>query len=291
MALTLDNQLLRKLERFKLLPQGIHRGGQMGTRRSPSRGTGLEFADHKEYSAGDDIRYIDWNVYAHLEELFIKIFEQEEALPVYVLLDSSASMSLGNPSKFACAAQIAAALAYVGPANQDHVRVSLFAGSTMTSSKTLRGKTRIYEILELLDAQAGGTTDLIAALEGFSSQTRLPGMLFVFSDFLDPNGVLRAARLLAGRKFAIQAFHMVAAQDMLPHLSGDVELQDMESGQRLQVPLRRDTVRRFEAFFENHCQELQTQLRRYGVRYLRLNTNQPLDELLFTRLPKEGVLR
>ena len=95
MAVTIDNRLLRKLERFKISPRGVYRGGQAGMRRSLSRGTGLEFADHKEYSVGDDIRYLDWMLYGRLEELFIKVFEQEESLPVYILLDCSASMLLG----------------------------------------------------------------------------------------------------------------------------------------------------------------------------------------------------
>jgi len=291
MALTLDSSLLRKLERFEILPHGIHRGGQIGHRRSPSRGTGLEFADHKEYSPGDDIRYIDWNVYAHLEELFVKIFEQEEALPTYILLDRSASMSVGSPSKLQLGAQLAAALAYVGLANQDYVRVSLFAGGLVASSKSLRGKTQIYDILKLLDEPAKGTTDIGAALEAFSSENRLPGMAFVISDFLDPAGVLKGIRLLAGRKFGVYAMHMVAPEELMPNVSGDVEFQDVETLEKLRVPLRKDTAERFARFFEAHCDSLRAELARYGVRYIRLSADQTLDEILFTRFPKEGVLK
>ena len=203
MALTLDSQFFRKLDRFEILAHGIHRGGQIGHRRSVSRGAGLEFADHKEYSAGDDIRYLDWNLYARLEEVFIKIFEQEEALPIYILLDASGSMGLGEPTKLAFAAYVAAALAYVGLANDDDVRVCLFADGLLQSSKILRGKTQIYEILDQLDPPAGGGTDLAAALSTFSAENRLPGMAFVLSDFLDPAGVLPGVRLLAGRRFGV----------------------------------------------------------------------------------------
>jgi len=291
MSLPLDTQLFRKLERFEILPHGVHRGGQIGHRRSPTRGTGLEFADHKEYSPGDDIRYLDWNLYARLEEEFIKIFEQEEALPVYVLLDRSASMSAGHPSKLTFGAQLAAALSYVGLANQDHVRVSLFADGLVGSTRTLRGKGQIYEMLEMLDAPAEGTTDLASAISGFSSETQLPGMAFIISDFQDPAGVMRGARLLAGRRFVVWAFHLVCPEEVHPELSGDVELQDVETSQTLRVALRRDTLERFGAFFETHCAALRRDLRRYGVRYLRLTTAEELDEVLFTRLPKEGVFR
>jgi len=186
MPIELDEQFFRKLDRFEVVPHGVHRGGQIGPRRSPSRGTGLEFADHKEYSPGDDIRYIDWNVYAHLEELFVKVFEQEETLPVYVLLDVSASMSVGSPSKLELAAKLAAALSYVALANQDAARVILFADGVVRSTKVLRGKARIYDILQLLDAKAEGTTSLSAALETFSAETHLPGVALILSDFLDP---------------------------------------------------------------------------------------------------------
>lgn len=291
MALNIDSQFLRKLERFEIFPHGLHQGGQIGHRRSPSRGTGLEFADHKEYSAGDDIRYIDWNVYAHLEELFVKIFEQEEALPVYILLDVSKSMAIGSPSKLHYAAQLAAAISYVGLVNQDHVKVSLFSQGLVTSSKVLRGKTRIYELLEMLDGPPQGKTDLSAALESLSTENRLPGVVFIISDFLDSGDILKGIRLLAGRKFGIFALHLVSPQDTLPGLSGDVEIQDVEDGRRLQIPLRRDTMERFAAFFKEHCEQLQSELRRYGVRYLRLGTEISLDDVLFTRLPKEGVFR
>lgn len=291
MALKLESQFLRKLERFEIVPKGVHRGGQIGHRRSASRGTGLEFADHKEYSAGDDIRYLDWNVYAHLEELFIKQFEQEEALPIYILLDVSASMGLGNPSRLEYASRIAAALAYVGLANQDHVRICLMANGLMTSSKVLRGKTRIYEFLDMLDSQPEGTTDISQALESFSSENRLPGMLFVLSDFFDPAGVLKGIRLLAGRKFGICAFHLLCREELSPELTGDVELKDIETGQSLQIPLRRDTLDRYRAFFQEQCDALRGELARYGVRYMKLDTSVALDDVLFTRLPKEGVLR
>lgn len=291
MPIELDEQFFRKLDRFEVVPHGVHRGGQIGPRRSPSRGTGLEFADHKEYSAGDDIRYIDWNVYAHLEELFVKVFEQEETLPVYVLLDVSDSMSVGSPSKLELAAKLAAALSYVALANQDAARVILFANGLVRSTKVLRGKARIYDILQLLDAKAEGTTSLSAAIEAFSAETHLPGVALILSDFLDPEGVLAGARLLAGRRFAVHALHLVDPSEQHPAISGDVEIQDVETGKRIQLPLRRDTLERFAAFFEDHCTALRDELSRYGVRYLRMSTAMDVDEILFARFPKEGVLR
>jgi uncharacterized protein (DUF58 family) len=291
MAMSVDRQLLRKLERFEIVPRGVHRGGQIGHRRSPSRGTGLEFADHKEYSAGDDIRYLDWNLYARLEELFIKVFEQDEALPIYILLDGSGSMGVGSPSKALFGARMAAALAYVGLASQDHVRVSLFADGLISSTKALAGKTRIYEILGFLDAPAESGTNLAEAIESFSRDTRLPGVVFLISDFLDPQGVIEGVRLLASRRFGVYALHLIAPEEAAPDLGGDVELRDIETGGTLHVPLRRDMAQRYAAFFKAHCDSLRSDLQRYGARYVRLTTDQDLDDILFTRLPREGVFR
>ncbi|MGA2619640.1 MAG: DUF58 domain-containing protein [Thermoguttaceae bacterium] len=291
MSLALDSRFLRRLERFEIIPRGIYRGNQLGHRRSPSRGTGLEFSDHKEYSIGDDIRYLDWNLYARLEELFVKLFEQEEAVTIHILLDASGSMSVGSPSKAQLGARIAAAVAYVGLANEDHVSVSLFADGLVASTKSLTGRRRVYEVLDFLDAPPQGATDLRKTLDSFSKATRRPGVVFVISDFLDVGGVLQGIRPLAGRKFGLYALHLVAPQELDVQISGDVELCDVETGRSLRQPLRRDTVERFRAFFRAHCEQLRSELRRYGVRYLRLATDQPLDDILFTRFPKEGVFR
>ena len=291
MRLPLDSRFFRKLDRFEIVPRGVYRGGQLGHRRSPSRGTGLEFADHKEYSAGDDIRYLDWSLYARLEELFIKLFEQEEAVPIYILLDGSASMAVGQPSKALLGAQIAAALAYVGLANQDHVTIARVADGMVATTRPLSGKMRIYEVLDFLDAAPAGTTDLAGALEAFSLQTRLAGVVLVISDFLDAGDLVAAVRRLAGRKFGIYALHLVAAEELNVELSGDVELCDIETGRTLHQPLKRDTVERFRAFFRSYCDQLRTDLRRYGVRYLRLNCEDDLDHILFHTFPREGIFR
>ena len=289
MTVTIDNRLLRKLERFKIAPRGLYRGGQVGMRRSLSRGTGLEFADHKEYSVGDDIRYLDWMVYGRLEELFIKVFEQEESLPVYVLVDCSGSMRLGDPAKAEFARQIAAAVCYVGLANQDRVRVSLFGNGLMSSSRTMSAKTQIYEILDFLDAAPGGTTDLTRAVEGFLGEHPLCGSAFILSDFLDPKGVMEGVRLLASRRFGVYGMHVVAPEEAAPDLSGDIELFDVETERVLKVPLKRDTVARYKEFLANHWRTLRSELQRYGAWYLQLPSDRSVEETLFSVFPREGV--
>ncbi len=145
--------------------------------------------------------------------------------------------------------------------------------------------------MDFLDAPPRGTTNLGKTLESFSKATRAAGVVFLISDFLDAGGVLEGIRRLAGRKFGLYALHLVAPQELDVEISGDVELCDVETGRTLRQLLRRDTVDRFRIFFRAHCEQLRCELRRYGVRYLRLATDQALDEILFTRFPKEGVFR
>ncbi len=288
--ISIERKILHKLGQFQISPRGVYRGGQLGNRRSASRGIGLEFADHKGYSVGDDIRYLDWNVYGRLEELFIKVFEQEEALPVYILVDVSGSMALGNPSKADFAKSIAACLAYVGLANQDFVRVCLVADGLAASTKPLSGKTAIYSLLEFLDKPPQGETDITRALQTFMNENRQSGVVIILSDFLDPKGVLEGIRLMYSRRFGIYGLHIIAPEELAPDISGDAELFDAETERTLKVPLRRDTMERYSRFLQAHLNALRDDLQRYGVRYLRLPVNHALNEVLFTILPREGVL-
>jgi hypothetical protein len=128
-------------------------------------------------------------------------------------------------------------------------------------------------------------------LASFSQETRRAGVLFVISDFLDAGGVLDGLRPLAGRKFGIYALHLIAPEELNVELSGDIELCDVETGRTLRPALRRDTVERFRAYFRAHGDRLRAELRRYGMRYLRLTTDQDVDDILFTRFPQEGVFR
>jgi uncharacterized protein (DUF58 family) len=202
-------------------------------------------------------------------------------------------MAIGSPSsKFEFAARIAAAVAYVGLAGYDLVRATLFTGAgSIASTKALAGKARIFDVFDLFDAAASGVTDLAAALQAFAEEAKRPGVAFIFSDFMDPSGVLGGIRPLVGRKFAVHALHVVAGEDIAPDLSSDLEIEDIETHGRIPLHRRKDTASRFRVFFEGHCEELRADFVRYGVRYTRVSTEETLDDVLFTRLPKEGVLQ
>src|SRR5438093_13597498 len=136
----LDPTFLKKLERLSLVTRRPFAGQMKGEKRSVKRGTSVEFADYREYILGDDLRYVDWNMAARLEKLFVKLFIEEEDLYLALLIDTSKSMDFGNPNKLHFAARLAAALGYIGLSNYDRVSVSAFAAGLGAGLPTKRGK-------------------------------------------------------------------------------------------------------------------------------------------------------
>src|SRR5918999_3466510 len=142
-----NEAFLRQLERLTLLTRKAVHGGMKGARRSVKRGQSVEFTDYRDYSLGDDLRALDWNLYARLEKLFIKLFIEEEDVNVHVLLDASASMDGGTPDKLLFGKRAAAALAYVGLASYDRISMAVLQGRTARRYPAVRGTERIFRVL------------------------------------------------------------------------------------------------------------------------------------------------
>src|SRR6185312_7609944 len=147
-----DSDFLKKLEYLSLVSKRVFRGSLLAQRRTMQMGGGIEFADHREYTPGDDFRYLDWNLYARHEELMLKRFQEEEDLHVYFLLDCSRSMDFGTPSKFDLARQVTAALAYIALADLDRISVVAFAADIVDDFRLTRGKARILSLLKFLES-------------------------------------------------------------------------------------------------------------------------------------------
>src|ERR1700733_5441307 len=157
-----DSDFLKKLQYLSLVSRRVFRGQLLARRRTMQLGGGIEFADHREYTPGDDFRYLDWNVYARHGELLLKRFQEEEDLHVYFLIDCSKSMAFGTPVKFYLARQVAAALAYIALADLDRVAVVAFAGEIVADFPLTRGKARILSLLKFLEGlePQGSVADL-----------------------------------------------------------------------------------------------------------------------------------
>src|SRR3954470_1619229 len=167
----LDPEFLHKLERLELVSRKIFVGRMKGERKSKRRGSSVEFADHRNYSVGADLRHNDWNVYGRLDKLFLKLFLEEEDLHVYTLLDSSLSMDFGDPTKLHYGKQVAAALAFIGLVNHDRVVLDTFGSALESGLPSVRGRSQMWRVVQYLERlEASGGSDLTAAAKSFAIQ-------------------------------------------------------------------------------------------------------------------------
>ncbi len=292
----LPTGFMRKLDRLRMCSRVIHPGASMGERVSRSRGSGMEFADHKEYSAGDDFRMIDWNVYARLDEFVVKIFETEENLSVCILLDTSASMDF--PTTAACvggkwmtAARLAAALGYVALVNRDALTMFLFADRLKSRLAATRGRGHLRQMLQILGVTApAGESDFSATLRAAGAALHRPGVCFVISDFCAADRLSEALRGLVFYGHEVAALHVVDPLEADPGLQGEVDVEDAETGELVPVTVKGDTVRRYRDAFEKRCHAVAAACATYDAKYLRVSTTDSVENTVLQRLRREGLV-
>ncbi|MBL8973343.1 MAG: DUF58 domain-containing protein, partial [Myxococcales bacterium] len=258
-------------------------------------GSGLEFADHREYSPGDDIRNLDWNVLMRLGQSLIRLYEEDEDLPIRIAVDVSESMQTSGGGKLRYATQIAAALAYVGLANLDRVGLTCMSRKVHTSLPAVRGKGRIFRVFDFLrQAPRGGPTDLRAACSRLAAESVQPGLTVVLSDFYDMDGAFDGLNLLRFRKHepvAIQILDPVEVHPERSDLRGDVSLVDCEGGDPRDVTLSPATLRAYAEAHERFCGALASSCRARGIPYFRAEIDVPFDELVLRMFRLGGLLR
>ncbi len=286
----LDEGWRRRLERLQLVSQRMHGAASHGGRRSKKRGTSVEFADYREYTRGDDLRQIDWNVYGRSDRLFVKLREDEESLTVHLLVDCSKSMDWGRHNKLAYAKRLAAALGYVALAGQDQVEAAGFNARLTSHLPVLRGKAQAGRLMTFLGSlQAGGPTDLKAALRAYAAMHRRSGLAILISDLLNPGG-LEGLTALLDRGFEAVLIHLLDPIETDPELEGEVELLDRESGEVLRISLDASTIDAYKRRLANWLGETEAFCAKRMVRYLTASTSMPLDDLVFRQLRARKIL-
>ncbi|MFQ5801376.1 MAG: DUF58 domain-containing protein [Candidatus Methylomirabilales bacterium] len=284
-----DPAFLQRLEHLSFVVRRVLGGKVRGERRGPRRGVGVEFHDFRAYVPGDDIRYLDWNVYGRLERLVLKLFVEEEDLCLHLLLDGSASMGFGTPVKFDYALRAAAALGYIALTSHERVAVGLFNEGVEASFGPVRGKGRIVPLLDFLSGlSCQGETRFATAVREYLQKIRTADLVMVVSDLL-ASGFEAGLDLLISRRCDLVLLHMVTPQEMDPPFAGEVILQDAETGEVREVPGEAalgQYRKNLQAFFdrvEGFC-------RRRGIDYLRFSTAVPLEDLVLRHLRIGGVL-
>jgi uncharacterized protein (DUF58 family) len=286
-----DEGFLKKLEYLHIISRKVFAGRVRAERRSRKIGAGIEFADHREYAPGDDFRYLAWNLYGRMDKLLVRLFEEEEDLSIYLLLDSSASMRIGAPTKIDYAAQVVAALCYIGLANLDRVSVLTFGDGLRDRLPPARGKARIFKVFDFLrQLRPEGVTHLERSVEAFVHESPRRGVAVVISDFYDHAGFRAGLDLLRYHRFEPYAIQVIAETETRPALRGDLALVDCETGEIREVTvsarLLREYCRRHAAF----CQSVADCCRRRAVPYFRVCAGRPIEELILTIFRAGGFL-
>jgi len=286
----LEPAFLARLERLTLQARRLYLGGEQGEKRSLRRGAGLEFAGHRGYVHGDDLRHLDWALLGRLGRAFLKTYEQEEDLSVHVLLDTSRSMSFGRPPKLRTAARIAAALAHIAVSSLDRVGAGLYDGRGLQLHAPARGRGALLPLLRFLEAaRADGPAGAEAALRLHASGAR-PGLTILLSDFLEP-GCLEALRPHRFRRHTLVLVQVLAPEEVEPDLEGDLRLVDSETGEALEATVGGRERAAYLARLEAWRGELRSFGRRYGADVFCLRSDLPLEEAVWEHLLRGAFLR
>jgi uncharacterized protein (DUF58 family) len=281
---------LTRLEYLSIISKRVFRGSLLAQRRTMQLGSGIEFSDHREYTPGDDFRYLDWNVYARHGDLLLKRFQEEQDLHVYFLLDCSRSMGFGQPVKFDLARQLVAALAYIALADLDRVTVLSFSEDVIDEFPLTRGKARILPLMRFLEAQqvAGTDTVLSRSVQGLLHRTRRVGMAIVVSDLFDELGFQTGLDQLRYRRFDGHVLQLHDPKEADPALLGDVELLDVETGSLRKVTVTERNARAYKQLFQNHQQSVRDYCRNYGLGCTQSPSTIKFDDLILRMMREAG---
>jgi uncharacterized protein (DUF58 family) len=295
----LTPELLRRLEQFQLLATRRAKSSAKGERRSRARGQSVEFADHRTYVAGDDFRYLDWSLYARLDRLFLKLYEEERELPVRIFLDASESMTFGEPRKFDFARQVAAAVGYVALSGFDRVSVIPFPNppepSSMESAargalRAVRGKKSTMQYFQNLSLlTAGGSANLNESLRRGAMEARQAGVAVVLSDFLDPAGYEAGLTALLGRGFQVDLVQILAPEELAPGTYGDLHLVDSETGTVQEVTFGKYRLKAYQQTVQNFLQRLREFCQGRGINFFTASSSTSLEELLLKQLRRAEI--
>lgn len=288
----LPPDLLAQIGRLELVSRRVLRGRLRGERRSRRRGQSVEFADYRSYVPGDDLRFIDWNLYARFDRLFLKLFQAEEDLHFFALVDASPSMGFGDPTKFFCGLQLAAALGYVGLCRQDRVRIEPLGLPQAAAAPTLRGRHSLGRMLGYLRSlECNGTGTLEASVKSFCLRNPGQGIVVLITDLMDKQGYESALRYLVARNLDIYVLHLLSLAEIEPDLAGDLKLVDSEDADIAEVSVSQRLLDRYRRTLAAFLQQARDFCARRSITYMMTTTDRPVDRLITRYLRERGLVR
>lgn len=307
----LSSKEIARLDPLDLASRRVFFGKLKGERRSKKRGHSVEFADHRQYVSGDDIRHIDWNIFGRLDKLFLKLFLEEEDLSLHVVLDASASSDCGEPNKYLFMQRCAMALGYVGLVNLNRVACTIMSGvdadaadrtgkpvnekaasSPIRGLRDLRGRRRVHDLARFICATTpGGTLSFRAAAERIALSRRGKGVMLIFSDFFFKDGYEDGLRLLSGHGYDLILVQVLSPQELEPPIKGDLRLKDIEDADTAEVTISAPLLKRYQANLAAYCNKLREFAHRRDMALLTVKSDTPVDLLVADQLRRLGVLK
>lgn len=287
----LDPTVLASLQRLEFVSRKIFRGQLKGERRSRRRGQSVEFADYRNYVAGDDLRFLDWNLYARLDRLFLRIYLEEEELHFYTLIDASASMDFGEPTKFLYAQQLAAALGFIGLCRGHRVQIEPFHQSLRGRGEVFRGRQTIWKLAHHLgQLEPNQNAPINDSLKRFCIRNSGKGILVVISDFLDKGGYEPGLRCLAARELDVFLIHVLSPAELAPDIQGDLKLVDCEDADIAEISVTQRLLDRYQQTLRSFQASLREYSQRRQMTYLSTSTSVPVQQLVTAYLRQKGLV-
>ncbi len=286
------SDFLTRLEYLAIVSKRVFRGQLLAQRRTMQMGSGIEFSEHREYTTGDDLRYLDWNIYARHGDLLLKRFQEEQDLHVYVLLDCSRSMAFGSPAKFDLARHLAAALAYIALSDLDRIGIIAYADGVITELPVTRGKARILPLMKFLTdlPTSGADTDLSKAVQGLVHRGTRSGLAIVISDLFDEHGFQRGLDQLRYHRFDTHVIQLHDPREANPELLGDAELEDIETGTVRKVTVTERNLATYKKLFSDHQTAVRDYCHKYAMSCTQSPTTVPFDELILRMMRQSGSI-
>lgn len=301
----LGSELIARVGRLDIASRKVFSGKLKGERRSKKRGESVEFADHRPYVMGDDLRHIDWNIYGRLDRLFMKLFLEEEDLSLWLVADASASMATGEPSKFRFVQRACAALGYIGLVNYNRVNLAALAerptgeeggpasiGGVHSTLRNLRGRRRLHEMgTYLCGLDAHGGSNFAEACKRLVLSRQGRGVMVVMSDFFFKEGYEQGLRYLVGRGYDVIVIQVLSPQEVSPEIGGDLRLKDMEDGDTAEITISAPLLKRYKANLSAYIDELRSFCARREIIHMSITSDVDIEALLLDYLRARGVVK
>ena len=283
---------LRKLEYLALATRQSLPGPRIGPRRSPSLGASVEFSDYRNYTPGDDYRRIDWNAYARLERLFLRLYRAEEDLTVSFLLDTSRSMAWGPPSKLDLSRQVAGALAFVALMKDDQVRITALGDDLLDYLPPVGNPAQVHRVWGFLGGlQSLGRTDLRKTLTSFASRyCRRPGLSILVSDLLTDTNWRAGLQALRAKQQEVVVIQILAPEEIFPEITGHLQMVDDEDEVSLEVTLTPRTLEAYRDRLNAYTREVASFCHGHNISFVQLHSDLPIEDAVLRLLQRAQVV-